>query len=385
VTYYLRSSVLGGAVATELLQSGAKKRSFVYAGTQMLAWQDADYFGGQRVIWEHRDPSNASFRATDANGNLGGLTIEDDPAELDPSGSNAGLLNPYELVVPPPDDEAGPPLLTYPNNGNPIQWGTSYTRDGIPISRSDAMELIGRLPSGNLSLLYMSAAASRPRLRNYEVENEDGVRDFGLNRNLAMAVARETGGTLIRNWLVSDGWNFFSSLMDTRQNPEQRLTENEYLTLRSHITKALESKECRDFINTLVSYNQSGKPFDSQNQLTKLAEDVYNSPDGGMFWRPGHGGQENAKRKFWIGQGGPFNLNSQTYANELTHLLIHQVTTGSDDVLSRNIRDLKIVPTRKDGTPLDFPTGMKDGKPFNDFSNYWDTALRRVCFPSLPF
>ncbi len=109
VTYYLRSSVLGGAAVTELLSTGAKKRTFVYAGTHVLAWQDADYFGGQRVVWEHRDPSNASFRTSDANGNIGGLTVEDDPAELDPSGSNAGLTNPYEIIVPPPDDGAGPP------------------------------------------------------------------------------------------------------------------------------------------------------------------------------------------------------------------------------------------------------------------------------------
>ncbi len=150
VTYYLRSSVLGGAAVTELLSTGAKKRTFVYAGTHVLAWQDADYFGGQRVVWEHRDPSNASFRTSDANGSIGGLTVEDDPAELDPSGSNAGLTNPYEIIVPPPDDGAGLPLLPHPNNGNPTQWGTSYTRDGIPIPRSDAMDLISRLPSSNL-------------------------------------------------------------------------------------------------------------------------------------------------------------------------------------------------------------------------------------------
>jgi hypothetical protein len=232
VTYYLRSSVLGDAVVTELLETGAKKRSFVYAGTQVLAWQDADYFGGQRVVWEHRDPSNASFRATDASGNLGGLTVEDDPAELDPSGSNAGLVNPYELVVPPPDDEAGPPLLTYPNNGNPIQWSTSYTRDGIPISRSDAMELISRLPSGNLSLLYMSAASSqrvigtRTITERFRVERHGGHPADDLDNDIIrfgdVDVYHFTNTTTVP---LFGTWGFFSSLMSNVLPQNKPFTE----------------------------------------------------------------------------------------------------------------------------------------------------------------
>jgi YD repeat-containing protein len=78
--YFVTSSVLG-RVVTELDQSGAKTRTFVYQGSQILAWQQQN--GTTRTMaWEHRDVSNASIR--------GGAA-----AELDPLGMNAGLINPF--------------------------------------------------------------------------------------------------------------------------------------------------------------------------------------------------------------------------------------------------------------------------------------------------
>lgn len=55
---------LGGQVLTEIESSGGKKRTFVYAGGSVLAWQ-VFYGPYPGVVWEHRDASNASF-TTDA-------------------------------------------------------------------------------------------------------------------------------------------------------------------------------------------------------------------------------------------------------------------------------------------------------------------------------
>jgi hypothetical protein len=70
----------------------------------LLAWQSVIYVNGaltaQVAVWEHRDPSNASYRTSQQTS-----TDPETFAELDPLGSNAGLENPYQLptrhLVPP--------------------------------------------------------------------------------------------------------------------------------------------------------------------------------------------------------------------------------------------------------------------------------------------
>jgi YD repeat-containing protein len=78
--YFVTSSALH-SVITELDQSGAKTRTFVYQGGQILAWQQKSG-ATETMAWEHRDVSNASVRSS-----VG--------AELDPLGMNAGLINPF--------------------------------------------------------------------------------------------------------------------------------------------------------------------------------------------------------------------------------------------------------------------------------------------------
>jgi hypothetical protein len=76
-THLLRSSVLGGKVINEL---GASERGFVYLGSAVLAVQNRPT---QSVMWEYRDPGNASVRITTGIGTLG----SEGNAELDPLGS----------------------------------------------------------------------------------------------------------------------------------------------------------------------------------------------------------------------------------------------------------------------------------------------------------
>jgi YD repeat-containing protein len=126
VTYYITSSVLGGRVLTEMTESDGKQRTFVYAGDRVLAWQTI-VLGTEHVKWEHRDPSNASFRTTNENGSLNDQTYvgEGAPAELDPLGTNADLIDPY--LFPPPPEENLDSLLSYPSFGGASTFGTSYT------------------------------------------------------------------------------------------------------------------------------------------------------------------------------------------------------------------------------------------------------------------
>ncbi len=87
--YSVSSSVLG-KVITELDEAGQKRRTLVYNGSQVLAWQQKSG-SFEEVSWEYRDASDASYRMATANGGLD----SDRAAEKDPLGSNAGVLNPY--------------------------------------------------------------------------------------------------------------------------------------------------------------------------------------------------------------------------------------------------------------------------------------------------
>jgi RHS repeat-associated protein len=74
-TYYLRSSVLGAKVVTEMNSSGGWVRGYVYSGSQLLAIQ---YAGA--ASWVHQDPVTKSQRVTSA---AGAVTAG---VELDPWG-----------------------------------------------------------------------------------------------------------------------------------------------------------------------------------------------------------------------------------------------------------------------------------------------------------
>ncbi len=90
VSYNIHSSLLGQDI-TELRTDGKKARTFVYAGGKVLAWQLQNSDGSQYVGWEHRDPSNASFRETGTN-----LSGSANSAELDTLSMNAGTINSFQ-------------------------------------------------------------------------------------------------------------------------------------------------------------------------------------------------------------------------------------------------------------------------------------------------
>jgi RHS repeat-associated protein len=105
ITYYLRSSVLGGQIVAEISSGGALQRGYVYLGGQLLAVQQSN-----AVSWIHQDPFVKSKRVTNGSGNIVS-TIE-----LDPWGGNTNRNN---------------------NDAFQPQAFTTYTRDSI--AADDAM------------------------------------------------------------------------------------------------------------------------------------------------------------------------------------------------------------------------------------------------------
>ncbi len=209
--YYLRSSVLGGQVLTEIAADGGKLRTFVYAGGSVLAWQ-VQQGTGERVVWEHRDASGASFRTTDPTGYPWGLADEEEPAELDPTGANAGFHAP--LIVPPPPDEGSDSLLPYPRFSDPRRPGVTYAVDGIPVTVDYFFQQLETSTHGSFTV-------SPNRFSHYSVDSSDGRFDFSTWREAAQ-FARNNSLTVIQNWIVSDNWSFaFTLLPQTPQNPAQ--------------------------------------------------------------------------------------------------------------------------------------------------------------------
>jgi hypothetical protein len=120
--YYLRSSVLGGQVLTEIFASNAG-RTFVYAGQAIIAWQWLSY-GWEVVDWEHQDPSGASVRR-------GGVS-----QELDPLGGDAGISAQTQI----PDEGL---LLSQGSSYSPANPNVTYSRDGIRVPADDFMAFAG--------------------------------------------------------------------------------------------------------------------------------------------------------------------------------------------------------------------------------------------------
>ncbi|HEX8118155.1 MAG TPA: hypothetical protein VF521_12850, partial [Pyrinomonadaceae bacterium] len=84
-TYYVRSSVLGGAVVAEFDGQGQRQKGYVYAGGERVAKQWAGY-----LYWQYEEPVGGSSREGSTQGYLyGGAT------ELDPLGEDVGAADPY--------------------------------------------------------------------------------------------------------------------------------------------------------------------------------------------------------------------------------------------------------------------------------------------------
>lgn len=93
VTYYLRSSVLGGQVVAEISAGGALTRKYVYgAGGQLLALKQSNSY-----YWVHEDAITKSKRVTDSSGTIVS-TIEMDPWGADTTRSNNAAFQPQKFT-----------------------------------------------------------------------------------------------------------------------------------------------------------------------------------------------------------------------------------------------------------------------------------------------
>ena len=88
VGYYVRSTVLGGALVSELNEAGGKIKSRVYVGGEVLA----ELLPG-RVVWRHEEPVTGARGQSNRDGQFADAGLQ-----FDPTGVNVGVGPP--LIVP---------------------------------------------------------------------------------------------------------------------------------------------------------------------------------------------------------------------------------------------------------------------------------------------
>ena len=222
--YYVHSTVLGGKVLTELNDSGGKKRTFVYSGSQVLATQEViPFYNTESLTWEHRDPSNASVRNSISNGSVVGAN------ELDLFGSDSGTANIYLNDPNPPDENQS--LLPYPSFGDPRHPGTTYNVDGVKVPAEFFMMMLDTVThgSGGLGLAAMTARESTRIV---------GYRNSGVRWGTPFEATYDANGRMTGvNWgdfdpemadvnygsesaIYNNGWSDFASLLPQKPIPQ---------------------------------------------------------------------------------------------------------------------------------------------------------------------
>lgn len=176
VTYYLRSTALGGQVVAELAGNGDWARGYVYLGQELLAVQSAG------VYWVHQDPVVKSKRITNSAGTIVSTV------ELDPWGGETNRSS---------------------NEGFQPKKFTSYIRDSI--ASDDAMH---RRYNRWWSRFEQpdpydgSYSLSDPQSFNrYAYTQSDPVNFVDPNGLLCFAVYVVTS-TIIGNTTVREQWQF---------------------------------------------------------------------------------------------------------------------------------------------------------------------------------
>ncbi|MFN0140530.1 MAG: hypothetical protein ACKVQW_10665 [Pyrinomonadaceae bacterium] len=174
IKYYIRSSVLGGEVVSDVMPDGGKYRTYVHAAGAVIAWQHGITTQSQSVVFLQTDASGMSSKSSTENGVLfTGDGFEGAPTELDPFGSNAGQVSPYYDPYPPePCGGCGWLGRDDPTrvNGESVE----YQIDGMTVNHASFMSFLGMIGGGSVeSIILQLTTRLSSQLAGYKIS---GVR-----------------------------------------------------------------------------------------------------------------------------------------------------------------------------------------------------------------
>ncbi|HYR75945.1 MAG TPA: hypothetical protein VEM96_08885 [Pyrinomonadaceae bacterium] len=293
-TYLVRSSVLH-QVLTEVSETGQKQRTFVYLGSAVLAWQRQSTDNSQAVLWEHRDPGNASYRVT---GSGGVLAFSGLSAELDPLGNDAGLRN----SIPNPQHKQ---TWSYPGFGSPNMSNDSqctWDGDWVPCSvlgtitrtyNVDHIDIISRDPLFAAGLhAYTVHAAVRSRVS--ELESGEEISGWSAGKvidSIIVGLPQFGNQSQPQNYALHDVW-----LQTPEQMRRRQMTPEEISNFRGQL-QSIYRGDCKKFLDGI----QANIP--GAHNLV----DVFNymADHGGLFHQDGL----TIGRGFQIGGYGGGNID----------------------------------------------------------------------------
>lgn len=282
--YFIRSSVLGGQVLTDVFGDGRKTRTLVYAAGTVLAWQvvvvQPQSNDVPEVWWEYKDPGNNSVEVRDHNRThtftktgWGGISMT--KAELDPNGGDTGLE--YSVVLPPPPAQF--PGTQSPGGGFdeppehpylPRGMEPTYVIDGIPMSEGAALNFIRAFINagaidyigqpGSLSP-YFGGVGLTPRYR--WVDNPPDTGDACVNGVCPdIVTVNNTGGHYELDGFEGDGsWETGQTGQQLAPLEPTKIAaiNNAMSEIASRLEKELISEKCRknviDKLKTLSGFD----------------------------------------------------------------------------------------------------------------------------------
>lgn len=125
-TYFIRSSVLGGKVVTEVDSSGQKQQAYVYANGELLVKQFM-IVTQNRLSWQVQNPVTGGRREFNVGNAFGG-------GEYDPLGAITYYADPYESNPDPTYENTDGNRPLYYDDGNPFIPEGGCELDGMPVS-----------------------------------------------------------------------------------------------------------------------------------------------------------------------------------------------------------------------------------------------------------
>lgn len=374
--YYVRSSVLGGQILTEVNGTGGKIKTRVYAGSGVIAEQIA---ASSSVVWRHTDAVTGSFDST-------GTFPPSDPefkAEFEPLGA----------VLPETDPNPDPQTAPMPNR---YKYGGDFSdpESGCMVNyaRTSCTQMTGLAQSWGLTVLGgFIVDTSVWRYTAYQLfdnESIEGNDRANAGENWKM-FGRAIGIQVGKPW-----YEIYSNLVPLPQELDRlaladkiRLTKEEVEAVRDRVQSEVTNNEiCAKFIERLA-FATLGKVVSAKDLLNE-GIDRANSTLG-IYWSayPGAGGVATSHKigtahanvgEIWYSskKGAMFPPN----VAGLIHEIIHVAARANDIEISRVVKKLGIEVTLDDGkTVLAFPTDKNNSN--LAYSGYWGQALKNHCGP----
>jgi hypothetical protein len=227
-TYYIKSSVLGGATVAEI---GGSDTIHIYANGQRIARE----FEGN-VTFEHHNPVTGSWITSHGHSTYRTTARE----ERDPAGAEMPLANPLAYAQSYVDWKFSSPLFI--EGGDPFDYVSGYTRDGLPMTRSEVERILGRL--GPARFLVLAERYKIPKVAYFAfLEGE-----WDLSQSKDGVIGEFVGQAA-----------FYAGNSPRRQpqgkNPQQPVSETPLNPdgLRADIQRVLNGrKDCADFVKGLL-------------------------------------------------------------------------------------------------------------------------------------